>query len=204
MWLWVIVALAALVIVILLVLCIPLDLIVHVNTSESPAYKVRLLWLFGLIDQDLRKTTGKKPAKKEKVAEVRTKKKPGRGISPSTIYRILRTTGLFSQVKRLLTGIVNSLKIKHLAANLKLGLENPADTALLFAVTGPVNFLLSLLPYRITIWPTFDSDLALEAYVHGAARLWTILLVFALLKFIFSWPALQITRILVTTRWKKA
>lgn len=203
MWLWVIVALAALVIVILLVLCIPLDLIVHVNTSESPAYKVRLLWLFGLVAKDLKKARGKKPAKKEKAAEVRAKKKRGRVISPGTIYRILRTTGLFSQVKRLLTGIVNSLKIKHLAANLKLGLENPADTALLFAVTGPVNFLLSLLPYKITIWPTFDSDLALEAYVLGAARLWPVLLVFALLKFIFSWPALQITRILVTTRWKK-
>ena len=202
MWLWVIIALAALIIVILLVLCIPLDLTVQIDNSKSPACKIRLLWLFGLIDQDLRKIK-EKTKEKRKAGTVREKKR-GRGIRPDTLYRILRTTGLFSQVKQLLAGIVNSLKIKHLAANLKLGLENPADTALLFAITGPVNFLLSLLPYDITIWPTFDSDLAIEAYVHGIARLWPILLVFALLKFIFSLPIIRIARILVTNRWKKA
>ncbi len=202
MWLWVIIALAALVIVILLLLCIPLDLTVQVNTSKSPACKLRLLWLFGLIDHDLRKPR-EKPQEKRKAGTAREKKR-GRSIRPDTIYRILRTTGLFSQVKQLLAGIVNSLKIKHLAANLKLGLENPADTALLFAITGPVNFLLSLLPYDITIWPTFDSDLAFAAYVQGIARIWPILLVFALLKFIFSLPIMRIARILVATRWKKA
>lgn len=202
MWWWVIVALAGLVLLILLVLCIPLDLIFHINTSESPAYQVRLLWLFGLLDKDLRKAQ-ERPQKREKAATVRRKERR-HGISPHTVYRVLRTTGLFSQLKRLVLSIYRSFKIKDLAANLKLGLGNPADTALLFAITGPANFLLSFLPYEITIWPTFDGDLAFEAYVHGAARLWPILLLFACLKFIFSLPVMRIARTLVMTQWKRA
>jgi len=67
MWWWVIIALIVLV---LLALCIPLDLIVHVNTNKSPACRLRLLWLFGLIGKDLKKHR-EKTTKKEKPAKAR-------------------------------------------------------------------------------------------------------------------------------------
>ena len=199
MWWWVIIALVVLV---LLALCIPLDLIVHVNTNESPACRLRLLWLFGIVDQDLKKHR-EKTAKKEKPAKAKGTKRR-HGITPATICQVLKTRGISSQLKRLVLGIYRSLRIKELAAHLKLGLENPADTALLFAITGPLNFFFSLLPYKITIAPTFDSDLALEASIHGIARLWPVLLLFAVAQFIFSVPALHIARIVIRARWKKA
>jgi hypothetical protein len=197
MWLWVIIALASLTILTILVLCMPLDLVFQVNTSESPMFRGRLLWLFGLVDWELKKTGGK-PEKKQKPAE--TRRKRGRKISASTIFQILRTRGLFTQLRRLVVDILRSLKIKKLAANIKLGLENPADTAILFAVTGPFSFLCSLLPYQISVLPSFDGDIIFEAHLHSTTRLLPILLVLALLKFVFSLPALRVARTLVRKR----
>ncbi len=194
---WVIIALFSLILLVILVLCIPLDLIFQVNTSESPTFRIRLLWFLGLIDRDLKKPK-KKADKKEKPARVRQKSR--RRISASTIYQILRTRGLFTQLRRLVVSIFRSLKIKELSANIKLGLENPADTAFLFALIGPANFLLSMLPYKINVWPSFDGDLPLEAYLHGAIRVWPILVILASLRFVFSIPALKVSRTLIMKR----
>lgn len=192
---WVIVALASLIVLILLVLCIPLDLIFQVNTNKSPVFRIRLLWLFGLIERDLKKAKKEEPEKKEKIT--RGESKPKHRISASTVYQILRTKGLFTNLRRLVVNIFKSLKIKELAANIKLGLENPADTALLFAFLGPIYFLLNMLPYEIYVLPSFESDISLEAYLHGVIRLCPIMVILALLRFVFSAPALRITKALV-------
>jgi len=206
MWLWVIVALLCLLLLILLILCIPLELILSITLNESPTYKLRLLWLFGLLDRELKKTPGepKQPTPKEKVTKLRRKQK--RWISLITIYRIARIAGLWQQLKQLAVGIFTSLKIRELTANLKLGLESPADTAWLFAIAGPANFFFSLLPHQhqITISPSFEGDLVFDASVHSIVRLWPILVVFALLKFVFSLPAMRVAVTFVAIRWKRA
>jgi len=195
--LWVIVALVSLIILIILVLCIPLDLVFQANVSESPSFRLRLLWLFGLIDKDLKKAK-EKPQKKEKIT--RAGQKPRRRINARIVYRILRTRGIFTHLRHLVISIFRSLKIKELAANIKLGLENPADTALLFALLGPLYFLLNKLPYEINVLPSFDGDISLEAYLHGVIRLWPILLILALLRFVLSVPALRIYKTLILKR----
>jgi hypothetical protein len=196
--LWVIVALVSLIVLIILILCIPLALVFQVNTSKSPVFQIRLLWLFGLIDRDLKKAKKEEPEKEEKIT--RGEPKPKRRISASTVYQILRTRGLFTHLRRLLVSVFKSLKIKELAANIKLGLENPADTALLFALLGPLYFLLNKLPYEINVLPSFDGDITLEAYLHGVIRLWPILVVLALLRFVFSVPAIRISKTLILKR----
>jgi hypothetical protein len=192
--LWVIVGLVSLIILIILVLCIPLDFFFQINVSESPSFRFRTLWLFGLIDKDLKKVR-EKSEKKGK-----DEQKPGRQINAGTIYQILRTKGLFNNLRRLVISIFRKLRIKELTANIKLGLENPADTAILFAFLGPLYYLLNKLPYKINVSPSFDGDINLEAYLHGIIRLWPILIVPALLRCIFSLPALRIFKILVLKR----
>jgi hypothetical protein len=193
--LWVIVALVSLIVLIILILCIPLDLVFQVNTSKSPVFRIRLLWLFGLIDTDLKKAKEEEPEKKDEISRVEPK--PRRRISASTVYQILRTRGLFTHLRRLVINLFRSLKIKELAANIKLGLENPADTALLFALLGPLYFLLNKLPYKINVLPSFEGDIALEAYLHSVIRLWPVLVILALLRFVFSAPALRISKTLL-------
>ncbi|MFC1905252.1 hypothetical protein ACFLXL_00400 [Chloroflexota bacterium] len=199
MW-WVIIALACLLLLILLTLCIPIDLVISVDTRQNPKYKVRLLWLFGLIDWQFKKAA-KKP---ETQPQVTSKQKQRRRIGTRTVYRIFRTKGLWLQLKHLIVGIYKSLKVKELTAHLKLGLESPVDTGILFAIAGPVNYLLSLLPHKIKIWPVFDSDIVFEAYGNGTARLCPALVMITLLKFIFSLPSLRVARIFVGSKWKRA
>lgn len=194
---WGIVGLVSLIILIILVLCIPLDFFFQINISESPSFKFRLLWLFGLVGKDLRKAR-EKPEKKEKISK--DEQKPGRKINTSSVYQILKIKGLFNNLRRLVVGTFRSLSIKDLTANIKLGLENPADTAILFAFLGPLYYLLNKLPYEINVSPSFDGDINLEAYLHGVIRLWPILIVPALLRCIFSLPALRIFKILVLKR----
>jgi hypothetical protein len=201
MWLWIIIALVCLLLLIVLILCIPIDLVFSITINESPSYKIRLLWFFGWLDKELRKTE-RTSKKKELVAEAT--QKPKRRIRASVVYRILKTRGLCTQFKRLVTGIFKSLNVKELTAYLKLGLENPADTGLLFAFAAPINSLLSLLHYNITIYPSFDSDIVLEAHAQGITRLHPVRVVFAMLKFLLSPPAINATRIFVVSRWKRA
>lgn len=195
---WVIVALVSLIILIILVLCIPLDFFFQANISESSSFRLRLRWLFGLVDRDLKKAREKPPKKEEKISKAG--QKPRGRIKASTIYQILRTRGLFNNLRRLVINIFRSLKIKELAANIKLGLENPADTALLFAFLGPLYFLLNKLPYEINVLPSFEGDVNLEAYMDGAIRLLPILVIPALLRFVFSVSAIRIFKILIQKR----
>jgi hypothetical protein len=198
--LWVFIALAVLILFIIMVLCIPLDFIFAANINESPSYRMRLLWCFGLVSRDLKKTTGKATNGKGNV-KVRVNR---RRISVHTIIQILKTEGLFPQLWRLIADVYRSLKIKCLVINLKLGMENPADTAFIFALAGPVNYILNTLPYDIKIQPIFDGDFFLDANIRSITRLWPILIILALLKFIFSLSMIRIAMTLVMTRWKKA
>jgi hypothetical protein len=200
MWLWIIIALVCLLLLIVLLLCIPLDLIFSITINESPTYKIRLLWFFGWIDRELRKN---EDASKKKKITTKATQKPKRRICASTVYRILRTRGLWTQFRRLVVGIFKSLNIKELTGHLKIGLENPADTGFFYAVAAPINFLLSLLPYSIKIYPTFDSDMVFEAHAQGITRLHPIVVIFTMLKFLFSTPAMNATRTFLVNRWKR-
>jgi hypothetical protein len=199
-WLWVIIALAILILLIILVLCIPVKLVFSATINESPRYNVRLIWLFGLVDHKLKKPA-RKPAEKVKKARARQKQK--HKISAATFYRILTTRGLFTQIWRLVRSIFKSFRITDLAAHLKLGLENPADTAFLFALAGPANYFLNMLPYDIRFSPVFEGDLSFEFYLQGIIRLLPILVVVDMLQFTFSLPAIRIAKIMALTRWKK-
>jgi hypothetical protein len=200
-WLWVIIALAILILLILLVLCIPVNLVFSATINESPRYNIRLLWLFGLVDHKLKKPASKPPGKR---GEARDGQKQKRKISATAIYRMLKTRGLFHRTWRLVRGIFKSFHITELAAHLKLGLEDPADTAFLFALAGPANYFLNMLPYDIRFSPVFEGDLCFEFYLQGIIRLLPILIVVAVLQFVFSRPAIRIAKIMAVTGWKKA
>ena len=90
---WVIITLAGLAGLIILVLCVPLDATLNLDTSRSPKFRVRLVWLFGLISKQLSREK-KKPREKKEVTKEKRKKK--RRIEFKNILKILRTKGLHS------------------------------------------------------------------------------------------------------------
>ena len=191
---WVVAALASLAVVIVLVLCIPLDAVLHIDIHGRPKFQIRLAWLFGLVSKEITRAKKKKP---------KEKKRKGR-IKARTIFKILRTRGLLGQLRRLLWDIFRRFNIRDLRVNFRVGLDDPADTALLFALIGPATFFLgSSRVHEIRIEPSFEDEVVFEGYLHGAVRLVPIQLATPILRFVFSLAAIRAVKVLVLTKWKR-
>lgn len=189
---WVIATLAGLAGLTIFVLCVPLDAALNIDTSVRPKFRLRLVWLFGLVSKEVKREK-KKPEKKRK-----------RRIGFRTISRILRIKGLLRQVKDLVRDVIGQLKIRELAVNLKLGLDNPADTGFLFASIGSITPFLSLpSQYQLRVQPSFYDEAVFEGYLHGVLRLWPIKLVRPFVRFVFSLATLRVVKVLVLSKWKR-
>ena len=190
---WVIIALAGLFALVVLVLSIPIDLAFRLDVYGRPKFSLRLVWLFGLVSKELKR--GKKKPSKRKPR----KRRGGRGI-----FRILRTKGLLRQLKALVMDILGCLKIRDLSIDFRVGLDNPADTGLLFATIGPSLIFLSPSVRRsISIKPSFEVEAVLEGYAQAAVRLRPIRLLVPLLRFVFSLAFLRVIKTVVLAKWKR-
>lgn len=191
---WVIATLAGLVGLIIFVLCVPLDAALSIDASGRPKFKLRLVWLFGLISKEV--------SREKKKPEEKLKKK--RGIGFRNTLKILRTRGLLRQLKDLVKSLLGQLKIKELAVKLNLRLADPADTGLLFALIGSTTPFLSLpSQYQIKVQPSLSDETVFEGYLHGVLRLRPIKLVGPFIRLVFSPAALRVVKILVLSKWKR-
>jgi hypothetical protein len=198
--LWFIIALASLAALIILFLCIPVELVFRANTEERPKFSLRMIWFFGLFNRDLRQTQ-EKPVKKM-VAEEKKDSNWFRRIKFTV--EILQTRGLLKQLGNFIMRTYRSMKVREFAANLKVDLDNPADTGLLFAFIAPVNLLTNyFLPYPIKIEPSFAGESFVTGYINARVKLTPIQVVAPATGFVFSIPSLRAAKKLVLYRWKR-
>lgn len=197
---WVIAVLVSLTILITLVLCIPLELVFRTNIDERPKFSLRLTWLFGLVTGELRQTI---KAPEEKRGEYESK--PGNWMQRLRVtFEILQTKGLLKQLRSFTKRIIRNIKVRELTANLKVRLDNPADTGLLFAFTAPLNLVINyFLPHPIIIQPSFTGESFITGHLYGAVRLWPIQLAASLIGLAFSLPALRAAKKLVLYKWRR-
>ena len=199
---WVVAALASLVVVLLILfLLVPVNMVLHVDVHGRPKFQIRFSWLFGLIRKEV--SGGKKKfAEKGKVVEgKREARKKAGGIR--NIFEMLRVKGLVKQFKNLLKDIFSSIRVRDLVVNLRIGLDNPADTGLLFSFIGPaVLFLNPPFPHQIRVQPSFE-EAVFEGYSYGKVKLQPIQLVVPFLKFFLSLAAIRTIKTLVLSRWKR-
>jgi hypothetical protein len=199
--LWVIVALSSLAAFIILVLCVPLDITLHIDTSEKPRSRMRLVWLFGLVSKEIRRAQ-KKP--REKRGELKGKRQfRGRRRRIRTVLAILGTKGLVTQLKDLVMGTLSRLEIRQLGVNFRVGLDDPADMGFLFAFIGPATRFLSSFSYhQIRVHPSFGDEAVFEGHLYGAVRLRPIRLVPTFMRFALSLATIRAVKTLVLTKWK--
>jgi hypothetical protein len=197
LWVWVVVALASLTVLLISILCVPVDAVLTLDTSAERKFRLRLVWLFGLISPEL----GRERRKPKARQPGRPKRK--RRVGLRTIWRILRTRGLLTKIKNLVRDALPQIKIKEIAVNLRLGLDDPADTGLVFAVIGAARPFLKLpRQYELTIQPSFSDQPFFQGYLRGVLRLQPIRLVIPLGRFVFSPAMFRVLRVLVSSRRK--
>lgn len=184
---------------IVLILCIPLNVTFHIDTYGKPRFRMKLTWLFGLIRKEARK---KKPAQKEEKVE---KKGPADEKKRKVvILRILRTKGLLRRAIRLVKDVLVRLRIRDLVVDFKVGLDDPADTGLLFAVVGSAALFLRLgYRHRIRVQPVFVGGPVFEGHSHVGVKLWPIQMVPALLRFGFSLATIRGLKVLFASKWRE-
>jgi hypothetical protein len=198
--LWVIVVIAGLVVLLLLILCVPLDVVIHADVYGKPRFRLRFSWLFGMVSKEITREK-KKPEEKRRAAKG---KKKHRWKDTKFIFRILRIKGMLRRLKELLKDVLSRLQFRDLVADFKIGLGDPADTGLLFAVIGPATALLgSPRLQKMRFEPSFSDDAVLQGYSHGTIRLHPIRLILPFLKFTFSLTALSIVKTLILSKWKR-
>ena len=198
---WAIAVLVSLAVLITLLLCVPLYLVFHTNIDGKPRFSMRLIWLFGLVSHELRQ--GKKKPDEEEATEHKQKQRAWIWRTRVT-FEVLRTKGLLGQFVSLAKRIRRHIKIKKLVANFNVGLDNPADTGLLFAFIAPANLLLSYFsPHQIRIEPSFTGETIIEGHLYGAVRVQPIQLAAPLMGFAFSLPTLRAVKKLVSSKWKR-
>ena len=197
---WIIAVLASLAILLLFILCVPVNMFLNADMSGKPTFRLRLSWLFGLVSREIPWEKGK-PAEKERAVKVRKKRRWG---DASIIFSILRTKGVLGRFKELLKDIFCCFNLRELVADFKIGLGDPADTGLLFAIIGPATvFLGSSHRHQIRVEPSFSDDATLQGYSHGMVRLHPIRLVPPFLKFIFSLTTIRVIKTVIFNKWKR-
>ena len=198
---WAIAAIVSLAVLITLLLCVPLDLVFRTDIDGKPRFSMRVIWLFGLVSHEVRR----KKKKPEEEGAIEHKQKRQDWIWRIRVtFEVLRTKGLLRQFVSLVKRICRHIKIKELVANFNVGLDNPADTGLLFAFIAPANLLLRYFsPHQIKIEPSFAGDTIIEGHLYGAVRVRPIQLAAPAMGFAFSLPTLRAMKKLVLSKWKR-
>ena len=204
---WVIAVIAGLAALFILVLCVPFGITLRLDVYGRPKLRLKLTWLFGLVRRELskgKKKPGKeKPEEKKAVLKSKPKAKRRKG-GAKLIFNLLRTRGLPRQIKKLVAGMFRPLKIRDFGADFRIGLDNPADTGMLFAAIGPALLLLSsAFPHRMRMQPSFADGAVFEGYLHGTLRLRPIQLIIPVLGFVFSLPVFRAMKTLAWSKWKR-
>ena len=176
---WIVVTLASVAALIILVLSVPLDMVLDIEVYGKPKARLRLSWLFGLVSKEIGK------AKKKVIKEKQKPREHKKRIWD--IFEILRTRGLLKQLEVLIRDVLRHFKVKDFIADFRVGLGDPADTGLLFALIGPATYLPgSPFLHQARVEPSFDDEAVFEGYSHGVVRLRPIQLALPFLRFVFS------------------
>jgi len=187
--------------VIVLLLSIPLDIGFRLRIGEQPPFQFGFRWFFGLVRKDF---AGKKRDGKKKQADLRKAvKKPGarRGRG---LLGLIRFAEFLPDIWRLVRGILRRVRIRSLSADLVIGLDDPADTALVVAsLWTPVLMMIPSYAHAVRLQPSFDDGVVFEGHARMELRLRPIRMVPPIVRFGFSRSGRKLLGGLISGRWRK-
>lgn len=158
-------ALLVLLLIVIALLAIPLVVEFDVTGEHELRGQVRLSWAFGLASGTVarlpasdksgaastRQTKQKKPGKKQSA-------KTGEEESGAGIVRAIRDRDFRRRLLRFGKDSWHAIHKDQLKLHLRLGLDDPADTGLLWAIVGPLSgWLTTLREASVRIEPNFNG-----------------------------------------------
>ena len=178
---------------VVLILSIPVEMAFNVDVREGGKSRTTVGWLLGLVRKDIG-VEKEKPKKKERP------KKKRRDFRP--FLTLLRTQGLLSGIAKLVRRVLRRFRIGQLDAEIKIGLPDPADTAMLWALLWPV--LGSVSPgenVKLRLEPFFEGPV-FEIGLRGKISVMPIRLIGPVLLFLLSPAGFRVSRSMLVSGWK--
>lgn len=137
-------------------------------------------WLFGAVRVPLRPRTDAKPKLPTIKAQSRKRGGAGRMIS------MLQTEGFARRALKLARDLLRRIHVRTLNLDVRLGLDDPADTGRLWGAVGPLAALLPLPPVAcVAITPDFSAEV-LEFEGQGHIRIVPLQWLAVILVFVLS------------------
>lgn len=190
---WILATVLGVVAFIILLLSVPVDLSFKVEHDATLHSRVRVGWMFNSIGKDIKR---KKKPEKEKSKE----KKRKRRIKP--FIAMLRTRGFLRRLLRFVGDIFRISHVREFKLDLQIGLDDPAETGMLFAVIAPVLVQFrTFTPLDIEVLPDFDRT-GLQGHVKGDLRIFPIQLIFVGTLFALSPATIRAVKAMVLA-WRK-
>lgn len=188
-WLWAATALAGLSFLLAALLCIPISLAFEIDSERSPRASFQVVWMFGLVTRRL--------AGGGREQQAGRRKRRGGGLR---LLHLLLIEGLPGQAARLVRDALRTVRLPRLRARVRFGLDDPADTGMLFGWLYPAALGLSRAGMReLALEPEF-SQAVIAGAAEGTMTITPIRLVRPVLRFLFSMPAIRAAKGLVRDR----
>ena len=169
---------AGIVLFTLLVFSIPVDVAFDVGGPGAARSRMRVRWLFGLLGKEF---GGRSKKPKERAPK---KKKKKRSTKP--FLSLLVTNGVATGLLKLSRRLLGGVRVTHLDARLGIGLDDPADTGMLYAALWPVLVPLTYnSSARVRMELSFEEP-ALDLTARGLIRVFPIQMVWSVLLFALS------------------
>lgn len=163
-------------------LAVPLEIAFVIQHDESSRRDITLVWLFGLIRIPLRDRPSTKP-RRQSVRKSIPKSKRSRQRSALSLVQNVYFRKRFLKYARKL---FRSIKVKTLDVQVRLGLDDPADTGRLWGLLGPLSSLFARCrKANIRIEPDFAAE-GFTLQSHGRIRVIPLEIVMICLHFVSS------------------
>ena len=180
----------------ILMLSVPVDLKLDIDTTREKRSVFRIAWLWGIAGKDVKGREKEKPKKPE---EKPAKKKKSR-LRP--FIALLQADGVVKGIIKLLRRIIKSFKIRELDAYIRFGLDDPADTGILYSLYW-LTFTGVVFPrgMNVKIEPVFE-EMVLVLILTGNTRIYPAQILGYLVLFLFSPAGFRLIKVMVGSRWR--
>lgn len=188
---WILATVLGILILLAILLAIPVDLVFSLDKDVGFKSRARVGWLFGLVGRDIRY---------EKRKPDKGKRRKAKNIKP--LLALIKTRGFLQKLFKFIRDILSRCKVHELKLNLQFGLDDPAETGLLFAAITPVLVYVDVFSsFNIQINPDFRQE-SLRGYSKVDIRACPIQLVLPLMLFAFSPTTIRAIKAMVKAQRK--
>ena len=201
----------ALVCLSLVILSIPIDFYFYLQLEDHFTKSATISWLFKLLSIQLFKeekpaVTPKKVKKipRKKKPKIKKKKEPKNFGYFWKIFNIVFDNSLFTELKRFLNRVKRSFRIPMFKLNSQFSSGDAAETGMMYGYLLPI---LSQVPvtksHYCHVSPDFSDEFIFKGHLEGKIRFFPILLIYSIMRLIFSFTSIKITFRLLILKWKK-